>query len=140
MSAFDLTGRRVLVTGGAQGLGEGMARALIGAGAAVMLADVQKDVGERTAAELSAGFVTLDVTDDAQWEAAVAHTVDQLGGLDVVINNAGIEGAELLVDTDADAIRPMLEVNLLGTMLGIKHAFRAMRPCHLPRKMPAGQT
>jgi NAD(P)-dependent dehydrogenase (short-subunit alcohol dehydrogenase family) len=128
MSAFDLTGRRVLVTGGAQGLGEGMARALIGAGAAVMLADVQKDVGERTAAELSAGFVTLDVTDDAQWEAAVAHTVDQLGGLDVVINNAGIEVTQLLVDTDPDAIRPMLEVNLLGTMLGIKHAFRAMRP------------
>ena len=128
MSAFDLTGRRVLVTGGAQGLGEGMGRALAAAGAAVMLADVQKDVGERAAAELGAGFVTLDVTDDAQWETAVAHTIDQLGGLDVVINNAGIEVTQLLVDTEPDDIRRMLEVNLLGTMLGIKHAFRAMRP------------
>lgn len=133
MGAFDLTGRRALVTGGAQGLGEGMARALAGAGAAVMLADVQQDVGEKAADALvadghTAAFVALDVTDDRRWEAAVAHTVAEFGGLDVVVNNAGVEVTQLLVDTDADDVRRMLEVNLLGTMLGIKHAFRAMRP------------
>ena len=128
MSAFDLTGRRVLVTGGAQGLGEGMARALGAAGAAVMIADVAKDLGEQTAAGMGARFVALDVTDDAAWEAAVAQTVDELGGLDVVVNNAGLEVTQLLVDTDPDDVRRMLEVNLIGTMLGIKHAFRAMRP------------
>jgi len=139
MSAFDLTGRRVLVTGGAQGLGEGTARALAASGAAVMLADVQKDVGEQTASSIAAdghtaGFVALDVTDDAQWESAISHTVGELGGLDVVVNNAGIEVTQLLVDTEPDDVRRMLEVNLLGTMLGIKHAFRAMRPGG-----PAGQ-
>jgi 3alpha(or 20beta)-hydroxysteroid dehydrogenase len=128
VSAFDLTGRRVLITGGAQGLGEGIARALIAAGAKVMIADVAKDLGEQTAATIGAGFVALDVTDDAGWEAAVAQTVGDLGGLDVVVNNAGLEVTQLLVDTEPDDVRRMLEVNLIGTMLGLKHAFRAMRP------------
>ena len=129
MSGFDLAGRSALVTGGARGLGAGMAAALAGAGARVMVADVLKDVGERTAAELPGGaFVELDVTDDAAWEAAVAHTAAELGGLDVLVNNAGIEVTQLLVDTDPDQVRRMLDVNVLGTMLGLKHGLRAMRP------------
>lgn len=129
MAHFDLTGRRALVTGGARGLGAGAAAALTAAGARVMIADVLKDVGEQTASGLDgAGFVELDVTSDTAWENAVAHTVSEFGGLDVVVNNAGLEVTQLLVDTDADAIRAMLDVNILGTMLGIKHGFRAMRP------------
>lgn len=129
MQQFDLTGRRVLVTGGARGLGAGMAQALTAAGARVMIADVLEDVGEQTAAGLEGGgFVQLDVTDDAGWESAVARTVADLGGLDVVVNNAGIEVTQLLVDTDPDDVRRMLEINVLGTMLGIKHGLRAMRP------------
>src|ERR1700712_3161322 len=133
MSAFELTGRRALITGGARGLGAGRASAMAAAGASVMIADVSKDVGEQTAAGIAgpggaARFVELDVTDDVAWEAAVAHTVAELGGLDVVVNNAGLEVTALLVDTEPDDIRRMLDVNLLGTMLGIKHGFRAMRP------------
>ncbi len=129
MSKFDLSGRRALVTGGARGLGAGMALALAEAGARVMIADVLKDVGEQTAAQLpGGGFVPLDVTDDAAWESAVVHTVAELGGLDIVVNNAGIEVTQLIVDTDPEQIRAMLEVNVLGTMLGIKHGLRAMRP------------
>lgn len=129
MNRFDLTGRRALVTGGARGLGAGMAQALTDAGASVMIADVLKDVGEQTAAGIErARFVELDVTDDAQWEAAVAHTVAELGGLDIVVNNAGIEVTQLIVDTEPDDIRRMLEVNVLGTLLGVKHGLRAMRP------------
>jgi len=106
-----------------------MAEALTAAGARVMIADVLKDAGEQTAAGLEGGrFVELDVTDDAQWEAAVAHTVAELGGLDIVVNNAGIEVTQLIADADPDEHRRMYEVNILGTLLGIKHAFRAMRP------------
>jgi NAD(P)-dependent dehydrogenase (short-subunit alcohol dehydrogenase family) len=106
-----------------------MAEALTAAGARVMIADVLKDVGEQTAAGLDGGgFVELDVTDDAAWESAIAHTVAELGGLDVVINNAGVEVTQLIVDTDPDDLRKMLDVNILGTMLGIKHGLRAMRP------------
>ncbi len=129
MTTMDLTGRRALVTGGARGLGAGMAQALSDAGASVMLADVLKDVGEQTAAGIErAGFVQLDVTSDAEWEAAVEHTVAELGGLDIVVNNAGLEVTQLIVDTEPDDIRKMLEVNIIGTMLGLKHGMRAMRP------------
>ncbi|WP_107765386.1 SDR family NAD(P)-dependent oxidoreductase [Nocardioides terrigena] len=130
MTDLDLTGRKALVTGGAQGLGEGMAQALADAGAHVVVADLQDDLGTKVAESLGEGhgFVHLDVSDDASWEAAVASAVDQLGGLDILVNNAGIEITSLLVDLDAAAVRKQLEVNLLGTALGIKHAFRTMRP------------
>ncbi|TPG19478.1 SDR family NAD(P)-dependent oxidoreductase [Pedococcus bigeumensis] len=129
MTSIDLSGRKALVTGGAQGLGEGMATALAAAGATVMIADVQ-DSGEQTAAALGEGhgFVRLDVSDDANWESAVAETVERLGGFDILVNNAGIEITSLLTEVQADDIRKMLEVNILGTTLGIKHGLRAMRP------------
>ncbi|MEV6493506.1 SDR family oxidoreductase [Actinoplanes sp. NPDC051633] len=130
MTDLHLNGRKALVTGGAQGLGEGMARALAAAGARVAVADVQDDLGPKVAESLGAGhgFVHLDVTDDAGWEAAVGQAVDLLGGLDLVVNNAGIEITSLFVDLDPAAVSKQLQVNLLGTALGIKHAFRAMRP------------
>jgi len=130
MTHLDLTGRKAFVTGAAQGLGEGMARALAAAGARVVVADLQDDLGPKVAESLGQGhgFVHLDVTDDASWESAVAHATGLLGGLDILVNNAGVEITSLLVDLDAGAARKQLEVNLLGTALGIKHAFRTMRP------------
>jgi len=133
MSVHDLTGRKALVTGGARGLGAGMAAALARAGAAVVIGDILEDLGQATADELTksgatAGFVPLNVTDDVSWEQAVARTIDELGGLDILVNNAGVEITGLLVDLNPDDVRRMLEVNVLGTSLGIKHAFRAMRP------------
>ena len=129
MTSIDLTGRVALVTGGAQGLGEGMAKALASAGARVMIADVN-EAGAETAASLGEGhgYVRLDVTDEAGWESAITATVDQLGGLDVLVNNAGIEISSLITEVQPDDIRKMLEVNILGTALGLKHGLRAMRP------------
>jgi 3alpha(or 20beta)-hydroxysteroid dehydrogenase len=130
MTHVELSGRRAFVTGAAQGLGEGMARALAAAGAKVVVADVQDDLGPKVAESLGEGhgFVHLDVTDDAGWERAVGQATDVLGGLDILVNNAGVEITSLLIDLDAAAARKQLEVNLLGTALGIKHAFRTMRP------------
>jgi NAD(P)-dependent dehydrogenase (short-subunit alcohol dehydrogenase family) len=134
MSVYDLTGRKALVTGGARGLGEGMARALAAAGASVVIGDVDATTGEKTAASVAevsgnaASFVQLDVTDDASWEAAIGRAVTELGGLDILINNAGIELSGLVVDLDAADVRRMCDVNIVGTALGLKHAFRAMRP------------
>jgi 3alpha(or 20beta)-hydroxysteroid dehydrogenase len=133
MSVYELTGRKALVTGGARGLGAGMAAALARAGAAVVIADIREDLGKATAEALrqagaSAHFVAPDVTDDASWDAAIEQAVATLGGLDILVNNAGIEISGLLVDIGADDVRRMLEVNVLGTALGIKHAFAAMRP------------
>ncbi|HRD61828.1 MAG TPA: SDR family oxidoreductase [Nocardioides sp.] len=134
MTDLDLTGRKALVTGGAQGLGEGMAQALAAAGATVVIADLQDDLGPKVAESLANfggsghGFVHLDTTDDANWESAVAEATELMGGLDTLVNNAGIEITSLLVDLDPAAARKQLEVNLLGTALGLKHAFRTMRP------------
>jgi NAD(P)-dependent dehydrogenase (short-subunit alcohol dehydrogenase family) len=107
-----------------------MVTALAAAGAKVAVADLQDDLGAKVADGLGEGhtFVHLDITSDSDWEAAVAHTVGALGGLDIVVNNAGVEITHLIVDLDPAAIRKQLEVNLLGTALGLKHAFRAMRP------------
>jgi 3alpha(or 20beta)-hydroxysteroid dehydrogenase len=133
MGVYDLTGRKALVTGGARGLGAGMAQALGLAGASVMIGDILEADGQQTAASIeesgvSSGFVTLDVTDETSWEAAVAKTVADLGGFDILVNNAGIEISALVVDLDPADARRMLDVNVLGTALGLKHAFRAMRP------------
>lgn len=128
MTVFDLTGRKALVTGGAQGLGAGMAAALAAAGADVVIGDIQHDAGKATAESMDAAFVPLDVTDDESWASAVDGAVSLLDGLDILVNNAGIEISGLLVDLRPDDVRAMLEVNVLGTALGIKHAFRAMRP------------
>jgi 3alpha(or 20beta)-hydroxysteroid dehydrogenase len=129
----ELSGKRALVTGGARGLGAGMAQALAEAGAAVMIADVMDDLGRETAETIAktgatASFVHLDITDDQAWPGAIASTVDELGGLEIVVNNAGIEISALLVDLDAAELSRMLQVNVVGTALGIKHAFLAMRP------------
>jgi NAD(P)-dependent dehydrogenase (short-subunit alcohol dehydrogenase family) len=133
MSKFDLTGRKALVTGGARGLGAGMAEALAKAGAAVMIGDILVDAGRATVSTLQAsgakaGFVMLDVTDDASWEKAVSTTVAELGGFDILINNAGIEITSLVINIEAADARWMCEVNIVGSALGMKHAFRAMQP------------
>jgi NAD(P)-dependent dehydrogenase (short-subunit alcohol dehydrogenase family) len=133
MSVYDLTGRKALVTGGARGLGEGMARALARAGAAVVIADIREDLGKATASSLREGganaeFVALDVTSDESWAQAMPQAIAHLSGLDILVNNAGIEVTSLLIDLDPEGLRRMLEVNVLGTALGIKHGFRAMRP------------
>lgn len=133
MSVYHLTGRKALVTGGARGLGEGMARALARAGAAVVIADIREDLGKATAASLretgaNAEFVALDVTSDESWAEAIPQAIAHLSGLDILVNNAGVEITSLLVDLDPEGVRRMLDVNVLGTALGIKHGFRAMRP------------
>jgi len=133
MSVYDLAGRKALVTGGAQGLGAGMAEALARAGAAVVIGDINADGAKATVEALresgaTAEHVSLDVTSDASWEQAMAGAVGALGGLDILVNNAGVEISCLLADLDDAGARKMLEVNILGTALGLKHGFRAMRP------------
>ena len=130
---FSLAGRKALVTGAARGIGAGIAKALADAGAAVMIGDVLADLGKDTAQTLSAGgamvrFTPLDVTSEDGWAAAVSATVAELGGFDILINNAGIEITSLVTEVKAEDLRRMCDVNIVGTMLGMKHALRAMRP------------
>ncbi|MBB4616304.1 SDR family NAD(P)-dependent oxidoreductase [Sphingomonas abaci] len=139
MDNHHLNGRRALITGGASGIGAATAEALARAGADVAIADIDAIAGQATAAALRAHgvattFVPLDVADEADWERAVATVIETLGGLDVLVNNAGIERSSLLIDQPIEDLRRMFDVNVIGTTLGIKHAFRVMKPGG-----PAGQ-
>ncbi|MCP4737049.1 MAG: SDR family oxidoreductase [Bosea sp.] len=113
--------------------GKAIAQALARAGASVMIADILEEPGKATAAEIAktgvkTDFAKLDVRDDEQWAAAVAATISTLGGYDILINNAGIEITSLIAEIKAEDARRMCDVNIVGTVLGMKHAFRAMRP------------
>jgi 3alpha(or 20beta)-hydroxysteroid dehydrogenase len=133
MTSYDLKGRRALVTGAARGLGAGIAGAMARAGADVMVADLLEEEGLATVDTLRkagarASFVKLDVTSEADWERGVARTLEELGGLEVLVNNAGIEISALVVDLDPGHLRRMLDVNVVGVALGLKHGLRTMRP------------
>ena len=127
MTLYDLIGRKAMVTGGAQGLGAGMAQALAAAGASVMIGDLQQEAGKATAAAITesgatAGFVHLDVTDDASWESAVQATIAQLGGLDIVVNNAGILRDRMLTSMGEEEFDSVIAVHLKGTFNVARHA------------------
>lgn len=131
--AFRLDGKVAFVSGAAQGLGAQIAQTLAGAGAAVFLSDIQADAVESTAAAIRAAggrtaAIAHDVTDEAQWDAAIAKAVATFGGLDIVVNNAGVEDMALFTDCSLETWKRIQDINVNGTFLGLKHAIRAMRP------------
>jgi hypothetical protein len=112
----DLTGRRTLVTGAGRGIGLAIARRLIAGGARVAIADVDED-GARTAAEeLGNGTIALrcDVRSTADVEAAVAAAVAEFGGLDGLVNNAGIEIAKPITELSEDEFTNVFDINVTG--------------------------
>jgi NAD(P)-dependent dehydrogenase (short-subunit alcohol dehydrogenase family) len=122
-----LDGKVVLITGAASGIGRATAEEAAAEGAKLLLSDVTDDAGEQLAGELGASYQNCDVTDESSVEALVSHAVDELGGLDCAFNCAGILGTvALTTDTEYDAWRRILEVDLNGVFLCTKHELRAM--------------
>lgn len=126
----ELSGRVAVVTGGAAGLGRGIAERFAQAGARVVVADLDRTAGEATAAAIgeNAVFRSADVAEPDQVRDLVRFAVDSLGGLDVMVNNAGVSGAlhpEFFDDDFADFARVM-SVNLHGVMVGTQQAARHM--------------
>lgn len=124
-----LLGKSALISGGARGIGGAAARLLVQAGAKVVIGDVLEDVGRKHAADLgpAASFVHLDVTSEASWQKAVAHAVSHGGGLNVLVNNAGIFRRGGIADTTPEQYMQMVNVNQLGVFLGMRAALPALR-------------
>lgn len=124
----DLNNKRALVTGAAQGIGRSIAELFIQRGARVVLADIDEEMVKKTAIDLGASAVPVgcDVTDGEQVAAAVATAVSEWGGLDIAVNNAGIEIAKPLVETPDDEYDQLMAINLKGVFLGIKHETPAL--------------
>jgi NAD(P)-dependent dehydrogenase (short-subunit alcohol dehydrogenase family) len=125
-SPLRCAGLTALVTGAASGIGAAVARLLHEEGATVHLADVDREGGELLASELGGGaaYVALDVTDEADWVAAVAALEDAGSQLTVLVNCAGAALRRPLLDTSAEDFRRIVELNLTGTFLGIRVAGR----------------
>jgi NADP-dependent 3-hydroxy acid dehydrogenase YdfG len=121
-----LDGRVALVTGASSGIGESTALALAGAGAAVAIGARRVDRLEALADKLrgsggGVSTISLDVTDEQACRDAVATTVADLGGLDIVVNNAGVMLLGPIVDADTEDWRRMINTNVLGLMY-VTHA------------------
>jgi 3alpha(or 20beta)-hydroxysteroid dehydrogenase len=129
MTELQLDGRVALVTGGARGIGEAYVRALHSAGARVVVADVLDEAGAALAGELGdrARFFHLDVTDEGEWDAVVAGTVDAFGALDVLVNNAGIANAAPIEHFTLAKWNAVIAVNLTGVFLGCRAVVPQMR-------------
>lgn len=120
--SLDLEGRRVLITGAARGIGAALADRLAGRGARLALAGLEPDLLEEVAERTSAAWWSCDVTDRDQVEIAVEAAVAELGGLDVVVANAGVAAQLPLIGGDPTIFEQTLAVNVLGTYNTVRAA------------------
>ncbi|CAI0456020.1 unnamed protein product, partial [Linum tenue] len=132
-----LAGKVALITGGASGIGAATARLFAQNGAKVVIADVQSSLGDSVAKEASSNsqhpvsFVRCDVTKESDVESAVDAVVSAHGKLDIMYSNAGVTGdssGHRILTVDAEELRRVLEINVVGGFLCAKHAARVMIP------------
>lgn len=124
-----LEGRRAIVTGAGAGIGQAIASRFVAEGAIVVIADINADAAESVAAELGEGTLAhqVDVTRHDDMEALVRRAVDEWGGLDIMVNNAGIGVAATTPETSEADWDRVIDVCLKGTFLGMKFAIPAIR-------------
>lgn len=132
MATYDFTGKVAIVTGGGSGIGEATAVTMARSGAKVVVADYDKDAGDRVTEEIraegaEATFIAVDVSKEDQVEAMVKTAVDTYGGLHVAVNNAGIGGAQALTaDYPVDSWEQVIATNLSSVFYGMRYQIPAM--------------
>jgi NADP-dependent 3-hydroxy acid dehydrogenase YdfG len=125
-----LAGETAAITGAARGIGRATAEAFLRKGMKVAIGDVDFEAAQKTASELGPSTVAspLDVTDRASFSAFLDHAEEQLGPLDVLVNNAGIMQIGRFIDEDDLTARRMVDINIHGVILGTKLALERMIP------------
>ena len=124
-----LEGKRAVVTGAGAGIGRAIALRLAGEGARVALADVDEEAAKNVASEIAGETLArrTDVTRADEVEALVSNVVEGWGGLDVMVNNAGVGVAATAVDTTEEDYDRVMDVCVRGTLLGMKYAIPAIK-------------
>ena len=124
-----LEGKRTIVTGAGSGIGRAIALRLASEGARVVLADVDEDAANSVADEIDGDTLVhkTDVTDAESVETLIERVVSEWGGLDVMVNNAGVGIASTIVDATEEDYDKMMDVCVRGTFLGMKYAIPAIR-------------
>lgn len=131
---ISLENKIAVVTGGAQGLGQAISRRLAREGCHVAIADMKEDAAKATAAEIikttgrKAFALKTDVAQEADVEKLFNRAVSKFGRVDIVVANAGILTAEPIAEANAEKWRAVMNVNLFGNFLTMKHACRVMKP------------
>lgn len=123
---FDLTGKIAIVTGAASGIGTAITQRFIAAGARVLAADIA-DAGADVEA-WGCSFKRTDVSDADQVAALCQEAVDRFGGLDIMVNNAGIAKGRILAESEAAGSERFWRVHILGAQNGIREATARMKP------------
>jgi 3alpha(or 20beta)-hydroxysteroid dehydrogenase len=132
MAAPRLQGKVALITGASGGIGAAAARAFAAEEALVLLTDSDHDGAAELAAELGAPACAhrLDVTSEADWQAVVAWALAAHERVDVLLNNAGVFLAAPIAETSTEDFRRVMEVNVLGTFLGMRAVAATMSERH----------
>ena len=127
--AERLAGKVALISGGARGMGASHVRTMVAEGAKVVFGDILDDEGKAVAAEVgdAARYLHLDVTKPEDWDAAVATALSEFGGIDVLVNNAGIINIGTLEDYELSEWQRILDINLTGVFLGIRAVVKPMK-------------
>ncbi|MEZ5559002.1 MAG: glucose 1-dehydrogenase [Pseudomonadales bacterium] len=131
MSSARFSGRCVLISGGASGIGAATARMMAAEGARVLLGDVDLELARTVAGEIgtTARALHLDVTDEASWQNACATALREFGALHVLVNSAGISVPANVEEATLEHWRQTMSINADGVFLGCKHGVRAIRTC-----------
>lgn len=127
MAQERLEGRVALITGGAQGIGKGIAQVFAREGAHVIITDIQDEEGKRVAEELGADYLHLDVSSEPEWESAMEKVLEKFSRLDILVNNAGIAGSGDPEHCSLESWRTTQSIDLEGVFLGCKHAIQTMK-------------
>ena len=127
-----LAGKVAIVTGAAGAIGAATAASLAGEGAVVVLGDLDMSGAERAGEPIRAAggrvlAVQLDVTSEASWSATIDRAVNELGGVHVLVNNAGLNSVADAVDETVEGFQAIIAVNEIGVWLGMKHCIPQMR-------------
>lgn len=125
-----LAGKVAIISGAAQGMGAATARLFAAEGAKVVLGDVLEEKGRAVAAEIGADkaiFRRLDVREENQWAAIVGAATETFGKLDILVNNAAVTHFGAAEELRKEDLERVLGINLIGTMMGVKHAVPALK-------------